>query len=355
MITILFLTIIVVILAYISRSKKYRFLLKVCFAIITIVLGIRYNFGNDYFSYYELFTDAQKLPFADYDKEIGWYLLCRFCNPIGFMGFVFVITFISQWLVYRFIVKNVSPQYYWFAILIYMLQPNFMVLGCSMMRQFLVMAIFLNCLEFIRQKRIIISLLIILLASTIHNISLIFIPFVFLENIKVVFSKKWFYIILILLFFIIIRFSETIAIYVAGFMIDSEADFSNYIYSAQEGKMGIRELVISIFFVFLMIRNYKKMDNHNKLACILTLVNVFLLPFTVILVMLRRLMLIFKIFEIGSYPSVIEKDNNVIYRIMFICICLCSTFIDYISFFNSETYTEAFMIYSTIFSADKFI
>lgn len=348
---IVFLNIFVIICSYLAKYNNYRSFFAIGFYVLTLVLALRYGYGNDYFNYFDVFQESQTNSFTNVDTDWGWYFLCRLFKPVGFKGFVVFHTILAQSLVYRFIRRHVEPKWYWFAMTIYLFQPNFMLLGCSMMRQFLAMVILLNALDAIVERKLLISFLIVLLAASIHKIAFIFIPFVFLDYLKICFKNKWFYVGVLVLLFLVSRFQETILVGLATYMLDSQTDFTSYFYSQDEGKIGIREIFLMSYFAFLMIRNYDKLSVTNQLSSILTLASVFVLPFATMVVMLRRVMYIFMLFQVSSFPSVVNSERNNLYKISFVACFILFTLIDFVRFFHGETYGEYYMEFKTIFQA----
>lgn len=351
MTVIIFLNILVVICSYLAKYDKYRHLLPIGFIVLTFVLGIRYGYGNDYFNYYNLFIESQTNIRANIDIDIGWYVLCKIFGPVGFVGFVFIITSLSQYLIYRYIRNNVNPQWYWLAVFIYLFQPNFMLLGCSMMRQFLVMAMLLNTLSLIAERKILKTVIIVLLAASVHKIAIVFVPFIFLSYWGHLFKNKWFYVVMLFVLIAVWKYSQTILVQLASFMIEGKTDFVSYLYSEDEGRVGIREVFIIVCFVIFMVRNYNKLSVVNQFACILTLASAFMLPFVKILIMLRRVMYIFQLYQLGSFPAVVSNERSKIFKYIFICSVILFTVIDFVRFFYGATYGKFYIEFRTIFQA----
>ena len=93
MVVITTLNIVVVLMAYLARIEKHRYLLAWAFILLAFVLGIRYGYGNDFFAYKYMFDHGY--PDAGYadDVEPGWFFINKLFRPFGFSAFVFILNF----------------------------------------------------------------------------------------------------------------------------------------------------------------------------------------------------------------------------------------------------------------------
>lgn len=165
----------------------WRYGLACGFLITTTLLAIHYDFGNDYWSYYDWFEESLSMPtpnsfaeFIEISRDPGWDLLNlifgRFFGESGFFIMVAILSIIEGLCYFVFIKKHISQSWYWLAMALYVLNQHFFILTFSMMRQSLVMAILLFCFSQMLQKKVWTPLLIIVLLSTIHNSVLLCLP-----------------------------------------------------------------------------------------------------------------------------------------------------------------------------------
>jgi len=77
--------------AFLAKYKNFRYGLEISFFLIFLFLALRYNFGNDYQSYFRCFneiTNSSKidLNYMQYGRVIepGWIILCWLFKPFGF-------------------------------------------------------------------------------------------------------------------------------------------------------------------------------------------------------------------------------------------------------------------------------
>jgi hypothetical protein len=204
------LSILVIIISFCARYKRAEFALPLSFLIIFIFTAIRFNYGTDYPGYYRMFnsiTSFSKI-FTTYYKafevEKGWLILCYIFKPIGFFGMIFILSGFTCYTYYSLIKKYVSVNYYWLAVLIYVFSFEIMLIQFSAIRQTVSIAIFLNAIKYLYEKRSILKyILLILLAGTIHSSAYFLIIFVVFAFEKIQKSNIVGYIILIIFFLLL--------------------------------------------------------------------------------------------------------------------------------------------------------
>ena len=92
---------------------------------------------------------------------------------------VAVLNVIQNVIVYKQIKNNVERKWWPLAIFVYLFFTSFYVLNFSMMRQGLVICLFLGVWGCIKDKKCIRAFLILLLGTAIHKSALILLPFAF--------------------------------------------------------------------------------------------------------------------------------------------------------------------------------
>ena len=154
------------------------------FFIITFLGCVHYNYGNDYIEYHKIYNTIVSTKFdwgyliSGYIyKEPGWAVLCYLFKHIGgFFMMVAVLNIIQNAIVYKVIKNNVSKYWWPLAVFVYLFSTSFYLLNFSMMRQGLAICLFLGAWEAIKNKRFFLTLLMLLIASTIHTSALILLP-----------------------------------------------------------------------------------------------------------------------------------------------------------------------------------
>ena len=139
--------------------QRFRYGLEIAWLIIFAFLAIRYDFGNDYLAYKDIFDDINAFHNFLIDKdehvEAGWQILCRMFRPFGFQVMVVCLTAFECLVYYRFIKEYVPERYYWFSIFIFVFNPSLMLIGASMLRNELAIALFVLSTNYIRDRRFI--------------------------------------------------------------------------------------------------------------------------------------------------------------------------------------------------------
>lgn len=353
MYTLFFINILAILLAYLSGKTKNTSYLLAAFLFIGIVLGLRYNYGNDYFNYYEIYKDCNTSKWNG-DIDLGWYVINRIFHPIGYMGMILIITVTQQLLIYRVIKNNITPKWFWFAVFIYCFTSNYMALSCSMIRQSLVMAIMLNSVPLIERRQFVKYLILVAISFSIHKIALLTLPlFLFTYTSRIIRSRSFIFIIFACVLFVI---GNVEYLFELGFKLiaDSGTDYVNYFFW-DEGVIGKRQVIIYVLFLLLFLRNKNRLSNIQLIFALIVVIAYLLLPVTTMVQIFLRVILLFAFFQIINYPQLIYNERFIGLRSSILIVYIVSTLLDFYRFFYSETYGLFYKYYHSIFSANNFI
>ena len=160
--------------------------MKLGFILVTVLAVIHYDYGSDYMSYLNRYKQITAVPFqftsllnGDY-SDVGWTLLnYAFSHFGGFFMLVAVLSILQNVLVYKIIANNVSRKWWPLAVCIYLFSTSFYLLNFSMLRQGLVIIIFLSLWPMIRDRKWLFVLSVLYICSSIHSSALILLPFAF--------------------------------------------------------------------------------------------------------------------------------------------------------------------------------
>ena len=324
--TILFWGIIAILCAACESIGIWKRGLAAGFIITTILLAIHYDFGNDYWSYYEWYEASLYTPlpnsisaFLEISRAPGWDLLnFAFGNLFGENGFYMMVAFLSiiESVCYcLFIKKHVPNNWYWLAMAIYVLNNHFFILTFSMMRQSLVMALLLICYTWIEQRKIILPLLVILFASTIHNSVLLCCPLIFIpyiSNKQRVLSLILFVAWLLLLIASSIlepilsqvaNFTEVFAQYVDTYTKDSEMTF------------GVGYLLRLLPFFYMLYGLFTNQFAKNDVSIlIIWSLSIILTPFGMIVPLFARFIFYFELASLVALPRILNITSSIAIR-----------------------------------------
>jgi len=239
-----------------NNSKKYFCIL--IFILFSLIQGLRGNtVGSDTNNYIKFFELSKNMSFIDvllmkqWVIEPGYGLLMKICSIMSFSPqlFLLVVAIIINGGLMYFIYKHSDNPF--ISVIIFM-GVEFFTLSFTALRQIIAIIIILNSYNFIKQKKIIKFILMVLLAATFHKSALIFLPVYFLRNIKI--SKKTI-IVGISIFILVQIFALPIIIYVT-----KNLYYSSYI-KATGG--GITQAIVILIYLMLGLLIYKGFKNKK--------------------------------------------------------------------------------------------
>jgi hypothetical protein len=328
--------------------------LRISFLFLFLFLALRYNFGNDYQTYIELFNKVKENGDVAFDQsmyifyEPGWMLLNWLCVPIGFFGMTIILALFYSITIYKLIKKYIPYQYYWIAIFFVVFNPGFLLVHSTTMRQTVAILIVLMSINFIFTRKIIPFILCIFLAATFHYTSLTVLlisPFLFYgSKVGLIYGSFLF-----LTYLMIFIFGTTVSPYFGQLVSMFSERYEEY---SDKGNVnsGLGFLFYtSVFLLVLLLDRFqeKKIALFFKLA----IVYFMLMPFTLIIEMTSRIGMYFAPAIIIVYPYIFKTLNSKVYKTIFLPILMLFTIYQFFQFFYSDTYKNYFMEYQTFFSS----
>lgn len=321
MIVALFFSVLAVFLCLLDRNKPYKRFggLEMAFIALTFFLSIRYGFGNDYEAYFNNFKEFTSYSFelTEFEKwaslqargEYGFVILNKFFQPVGFFGFIIFLSFFSLYALYQLIKKYVPVNWYWFAVFILAFNPSFLIVGIAgAIRQWIAVTMFVFTFNFVKQRKIIYAIIVMIIASTVHKTALAIIPFYlisFLDINNLSKSKVVIISIIIVLWFLIIP-QVGYTLFMPLFEEENMEYYSGYM--AQDTGLSIfgisSLLVIGIPFVSLCL--IQSMDDEMRLMCLFMICSILFIPMVSVNTMIGRLAWYFSIFTVVVYPKTME-------------------------------------------------
>jgi transmembrane protein EpsG len=294
------------------KQAKKRYVQIVC-VILVLVSGLRnVGVGEDTYNYYLDYHRTSNVPWQDLLSD----LLSRYRSgeEIGYPIFVKATQFISEnFTVYllivaalfylslgKFINSNTPSLASAILALTIFYVLFFYVFSMTAIRQSLAMAATMICYEFIKRKKLIPYILILILASTIHKSILIFLPFYFICRLK---NTKFIFPLVLILFPIIMVLRSTVGVFIIN--------FGGYeVYDQYEGAGTFTFTTIFLFvsaaalFRQKLILQNSPGNIHYYHAFAFALV---LLPLSWISPVLLRVTMYFSIFMILLIPQLIAS------------------------------------------------
>lgn len=159
-----------------SKPGLYIFLI-----IYSLIIGLRYNVGRDYYGYTEWFKELRNTGHFPVDNDFGFIWLNEFLVELNFESYsLFIIIAFLQILFVLLFLKNIAFLkswyfYFFFTSLLFFISMN-------AMRQTLAFLIFAYCLQLFYNKKYYNTFFLGLLAFSIHKT--VIMPFVLLPFLK---------------------------------------------------------------------------------------------------------------------------------------------------------------------------
>ena len=337
------------------------------FVVVTAFLAFRYQWGNDYCNYLEWFQEITEYGFLDifsdqslsYRGDFLWSFFYLLFRPVGFFGFVIVLSIFENWVVFRIISNHVDKKYYWIAMFFYIFTTETFAVGASMMRQYFCICCFMIVVELMLNRKLILSIIIIIACSFVHHsniFTLTFLP-IFYINIKSKVLSRSYYLIFAVLFLLwdnipTYFISDTITNSLSAFLSD---DMSDYYLHYSQGKKTVADTGLGRIFSYIVLATIiyvlpKASKEHQSILWIFVL-GYFFTPLTRFIPMIHRYALYCMIFSCVIWPLLLKYLKSKPYIIALTVgqmIIILKSFSD---FFHAPVWIEGFMKYHTIFEA----
>lgn len=359
----IFIGVLAMLFAYLEDKGALKNGLKIAFVVITTYMAIRYDYGNDYLGYLEGFNtyknyhgsifDIDNLKLLHGHGDYGWVFLNLMFRPFGFFSLIIFLSILENLIIYDFIKTYVPKKWYAFAVFIYVFNPNILILGGSMMRQWLAICLFIFAFRYIRDRKPIKYALCIFVAMTIHSSAIILFPLYFityLRNKNMSFTSLVWFIPLLVLWFIV---SPTLFANNLEFLMAGE-NFEKYlVYSeASEETYGILGIIVAFLYPIVCITQTRRMESVQRLLIYIFFLSIFIRPLGLVVAMVARVGFYFVAFSVVVFPMVMDKIRSVRIEWMYalLVVIIIPTIRDFYAFFHSEIWVEHYMQYQTIFS-----
>lgn len=295
------------------------------FTLITFLQIIHYNYGNDYMAYYNMYREVIQYKFnwntiinGVMYREPGWVILNYLFKPLGDYGFFALVGLISTFqgvVIYKLIRRYVPYSQWTFATLIYLFSTPFYLMSFSMLRQSLVMTIFLSLWPLIEKRKVIIPLLVLYLSSYIHSSAIILLPFAFWGFISMgKYGSRIFTFIYLTLFLALLIYKDLlndIFTYVMALSEDMETYQQNYEGGNRITSIGLGFLLnlIPLGVALVYISNPTN-SKSLRLLTALSSISFIILPFGQIIQLISRIGFYFSIFSILTIPTTYDQIRN---------------------------------------------
>ncbi len=299
-----------VILLIVSKTGANNKILLSIFIVLAVVLGFRSDsVGMDTYPYIRYYAYVSDL--TDGYMERGWNIMLFFFKMMGFSayGFNFIVallTLIPYYIVgISFKDKKISGY-----ILFLLYSLGFYLLMFNGMRQFLAMSLILMGYKFLENKRIVLFIFFVLLATTIHTSS--FLAFALLFIFKIRLNTKKTFIALSLTYVTGIFLGETFFLSVTGKYAHDIYDFgfrNSFMYTLVVG------LLTNAFTIYIYEKN-TSLQNNFWVKC--NVVSVIVLNLLSNLVIGPRIVYIFSITSVFALALYLRYSSKQVYLLTYL-------------------------------------
>ena len=329
----------------IYKTKKSKIIFCVAvFILFSLIQGLRaYSVGNDTNNYIRFFELSKDMSLIDviltrqWTIEPGFGLLIKISSALNFspqLYLLLVAIIINGGLMYCIYKNSDNP----FASVMIFMGVEFFTLSFTALRQMIAVIIILNSYHFIKQRKLIKFIIMVLLAATFHKTALIFLPVYFLKDIKI--NLKTIYIGIALLLI-----AQLIAVPIVTFL-------TKLIYTESYIKViggGITQTLVILVYLISGIFIYKdsiKKDDGTENIILIFIYFAFLIQSLACRInMINRLMWYFYIFIIIYLPNmtkdisktVIVKNKEIKLSTVYECVIILLSMIQYL-FFSMDIY-----------------
>ena len=339
--------------AYMERYKSFNYGLEISFFLIFLFLALRFNYGNDYTGYYEMFqylkvNNLESVSSLHENIEIGWHYLNRLFLPFGFFTMIAVIAFFNCIVYYKIIKEFVPRNYYWLSIFLYVFNPYLMLVQSSAMRQTIVILLFLLAIRYFLQKRIIYYIMIIVFGSFFHSSSWILLIIIPLNYIDFKINNR--NVILFTAFFISLF---SVGYFLYDFLeIYMELFFPQYLRHLNQNevidlKFGIGAFIMLIILIVTLTETNSQ-EKKIQLIFKIFAIGFLIIPLSLHVWLISRGGFYFTALSILVYPNIIVNMKKNIYQNILLLLFISLTLYDFYIFFFFFLWIEDFGTYQTI-------
>lgn len=338
-----------VFLAFANKFYKKTVLLFLSQFILFLFLALRYEFGNDYIAYSDIFKEISEYSFSQLsfvlDRfEPGWVYLNWLFRDYGFETLVIFTSAFTSIVFYWSIKEYVDKSYYWLATFLYAFNPNILLTDASAMRQNIAILILVISLRFFLAKKWY-SYYFAATCACLFHITAVFMLAVppLVGCIKL--SRFGVGIFLILLF--LLSASVPLLIQYVPYVLQVLPErFSQYSDPAElnTGLGILNSLILLLFLLYCYVVNNAPRSDLFKMYCI----KYFIIPLNFVLQISGRFLLYIEPMLIFVVPNAAQSIKSSTLRAFFIIYVVATTLYLFYSFNQSEIYYEYYNTYKII-------
>ncbi|WP_053983018.1 EpsG family protein [Niameybacter massiliensis] len=314
----------------------------ISFTILYLFLALRYNYGNDYITYYNMHT-AMNSGLGGWGSNDILFKGLNLLLP-NFYLFIAIISLFYIVVIYLFMKYANRGNSYLFSVLIWLINPYLFLVHLSTIRQTIAICFFIIATKYIVEKKCFKYYLSILIAMGFHKSAIILLPIYFIINDSKIKRKNTMIIYGILAILIATPILDIIIYTVLEYF---PAHYK--VYFEQGLKNSFRATVLSSFYFFIILLNINKLEYRDMIYAKLSLIATIISILCFKLSMLTRIGMYFDVFLIVTIPAVFKTIKTKLYRQILFLIMIGIYILRYTSFFINPIWHEAYSSYTTLF------
>lgn len=332
------------------RNKSLLFL---SFWLIGIFAFLRYDYGNDYWSYFSCYEEIQCGGENPFTHEYLFYLLNRlspcFCILIGAVSVFFL------GVIYKMIRDHLDGVFRGVALLIFLVNPYLFLMNLSALRQCIALCIFILATPCAQQRKFLKYAALIAVAALFHTSAVVLLPFYFVANERKV---KWYHMAINVAVVGILLLDGKLLNNMVRFVLNV-FDNPNYNYLYEQGLTNsLRATILTgISFAYVAL-NLKHLKGYSLICGKLYLTGLALGVLAYRLAMLTRIQMYFDIFSLIAIAEILHhhataqegKWRKLIHLYVFPALIFTVYILRYYAFFTNPMWSD-FKTYHTIFEA----
>lgn len=335
---------------YRVKGGRNSLVFTIPFLILFVFAAIRYDYGNDYWSYFDAFNSVKYGVSISETEKLYEFLLSLFPN---FYLFIMFASLTTIYPVHKLVQNHVHKRYVFFSLFVYCVNPYMFLISLSAIRQFLAVSMFVLAVYLAYKRNIVGYVVLVILAAMLHNSAILLLPAYFVVNDKAINKKMIVYVVIGVLFFLFSGelFNQLMADFLEWF------DKKEYLYYFTQGiKSSLRSAILSFCIFLYVVLNLTKLRGFRLVSAKLFLIGTILSIWSYHLNMMGRMQYYFDVFSVVAIPAIIqanveEKKTTILGIINKYCapILVCLIYLGrYYNFFADDLW-ESFTEYKTIF------
>lgn len=306
---------IIFLLSFKIQKKKWGIFDFVFLGLMVLIAGLRYGIGTDYNHYRNLYDIANTLDYAiDSRTGIGYFSLTYLFNiklHLGFPIFIFAVSFITNFFIYRFAKENAERPG---LVMVIYVALGFYTFSFNGFRQSLATAFAIYGLGYLLKKKKIRGIIFYGIGALIHSIALVPIIGFTIMAIKPKIKIRSIYA------FVVIIAAFILYDVLYPIIVSNIQGYNLYVITADQYAAGIGTYINVLFYIFIYFfiicsnrEKLKKYSENNAYFIKLTTLGIVINLFATKNWLFNRVaypFLIFTTFVLASYYDLLAQKND---------------------------------------------